>query len=209
MAAHHRGFIYHCGGVVSWSYQKYEQYEQQRQRLAQDNRDKDDSLLQAYLVPIQLHLEATRSDYDHLAEVDLEPGWGLLESFVRKGQREGPAVYDNHPLMFEMMSDLVDRDAKMVQLVEGYAPYALTDEYKKQSAMFLSHTRMYQLRFKVLPKLISTKQQLTKGEEFPKEFPAAIGVPASFCGTFTQSLQPLKCSFAQDFECYSLKKVLR
>src|SRR6185436_15551379 len=63
------------------------------------------------LVRIQVALENTKIISDELYDSYLEPGWGILESYVIKVRRDGEA---RHAVMFQRINRLVQLDAQIV-----------------------------------------------------------------------------------------------
>ncbi|WP_057396134.1 hypothetical protein [Pseudomonas fluorescens] len=128
-------------------------------------------LITEYLSKIQLKLEETISLSEQLNRDYLVPDWGILESYVLKARKDG---HDKHALMFGLISKLVQRDAELVSLLEGYEPYALTNEFKMQATEFRTHARTYVVRFEAIPKTVENGQQLPVWKVFPTGFPVAL-----------------------------------
>lgn len=155
------------GSTGGWLYERYNQ-SQERSLAAQRENQR---LIDEYLVKIQIALEKTKTISDELRQDYLEPGWGILESYVIRARRDG---HDKHALMYQRISRLVQHNAEIVSLLDGYASYTLTDEFRKQAAEFRDHAQRYIDRWEVVPKIIETKQQLPVAKIFPENFPNAL-----------------------------------
>jgi len=129
-------------------------------------------LLNEYLTKIKVQLTESKSIYHQLTEQYLEPGWGILESYVIKARRDGSA---KNTLMFAFTTDLVGRDSKIAELLEGYAPYASATEFKTQSDEFLEHARTYVLRFGVLPQGDFGRRASSCVETVPEPVSGSVG----------------------------------
>jgi hypothetical protein len=159
------------GGGLAWFYERYSE-EQQREEAEVEQLAKENSrLVREYLVRIKTKLEETKSVSDQLNEDYLEQGWGILESYVIKARQDG---HDRHALMFQLISRLVRRNAEIVELLEGYAPYIQTEQLRSQSMAFREHAKTYIDRWEAIPKVVETERQLPVWKVFPSEFPEAV-----------------------------------
>ena len=145
--------------------------ETEQQRLKEEAKATNQRLLNEYLIKIQTKVEATKSISDQLNADYLEPGLGILESYVIKARRDGA---EKHALMFGLITELAQKDSEIVMLLENYAPYAISQEFKTQCSKFLEHARTYIIRVNALPKVIANDQQLPPWKFFPNAFPAAL-----------------------------------
>lgn len=159
------------GGGIAWTYDKKVQADREVTEKQQKAQSDNQRLITEYLSKVQVKLEATKSLSDQLNHDYLVPGWGILESYVEKARTDG---HDKNTLMFGLISQLVQRDAEIVSLLEGYEPYALTDEFKSQAAEFREHARTYVIRFDAIPKTVEKRQQLPNWKVFPTGFPPAL-----------------------------------
>ena len=159
------------GSAAGWLYEHVSQLEKQREERATTAAKENDRLIKDYLAKIQLALSKTKVISDELNSEYLEPGWGILESYVIKASRDG---HDKHALMYQRISRLIQQNGEILTLLDGYEPYALTDDYKKQAAEFRDHAQRYIDRWEVIPKVIVTKQQLPVAKVFPNRFPPAV-----------------------------------
>jgi hypothetical protein len=163
------------GSAGGWFYDKRDQHKKEIAQLARAEQSQNDHLIND-LIKLRDQLATTRSISDELNQSYLEPHWGILESYIIKVRRDGGerSGVEKNALMFALMTDLVAKDSKMVELLERYSPCAATDDFKTQSARFLEHANVYVLRFRVVPKIIASGDQLPKGKPFPDEFPDAL-----------------------------------
>lgn len=159
------------GGGVGWLYEKQSQSHRQQDERIQAATKENERLINEYLVRIQIGLEKTKVISEELYASYLEPGWGILESYVIKARRDG---HDQHALMFQRISRLVQHNAELLSLLDGYQPHIQSGELKKQSAEFRDHAQRYIDRWEVVPKIVVTKQQFPVAKIFPREFPAAV-----------------------------------
>ncbi len=159
------------GSGAGWLYEKHVQNERQHEERTQAAAKENERLINEYLLRIQVALEKTKVISDEINASYLEPGWGILESYVIKARRDG---HDKHALMYQRISRLVQHNGEILSLLDGYQPYILTIEFKKQSAEFRDHAQRYIDRWEVVPKIVVTKQQLPVAKVFPREFPVAV-----------------------------------
>lgn len=159
------------GSAVGWGYERFTQREKQREEQLAATLKENQRLLAEYLIKIQVTLEKTKTISDELNAQYLEPGWGILESYVIKATRDG---HDKHALMYQRISRLVRHNAEIVSLLDGYEPYVISSKYREQAAEFRDHAQRYIDRFEALPKIVVTKQQLPVAKIFPAEFPSAL-----------------------------------
>jgi len=158
-------------GGIAWVYDKKTQADRELVEKQQKAQSENQRLINEYLSKMQLKLEETKSLSDQLNHDYLVPGWGILESYVLKARKDG---HDKHALMFRLISNVAQRDAELVSLLEGYEPYTLTDEFKIQAAEFREHARTYVIRFEAIPKTVENGQQLPVWKVFPNGFPVAL-----------------------------------
>ncbi|KPU61989.1 hypothetical protein AN403_6147 [Pseudomonas fluorescens] len=159
------------GGGISWIYDKKAQVDHEVAEKQQMVQSENQRLITEYLSKIQLKLEETKSLSEQLDRDYLVPHWGILESYVFKARDDG---HDKHALMYGLISKLVQKDSELVTLLEGYEPYALSNEFKLQAAEFREHARTYVIRFEAIPKTVANGQQLPPWKVFPIGFPDAL-----------------------------------
>ncbi|MBD0678665.1 hypothetical protein [Pseudomonas sp. PSB11] len=159
------------GGGIGWIYDKKVQAAHEVAEIQQKVQTENQRLITEYLSKIQLKLEETKSLSEQLNRDYLVPSWGILESYVLKARENG---HDKHVLMYGLISTLVQKDSELVTLLEGYEPYALSNEFKMQAAEFREHARTYVIRFEAIPKTVVTGQQLPPWKVFPVGFPGAL-----------------------------------
>lgn len=160
-----------AGGGFAWLYDRVAQSNREESERAQKATQESQRLIAEYLSKMQLKLQETKSLSDQLNRDYLVPGWGILESYVEKARSDG---HDKHALMFGLISELVQRNSEILALLDGYEPYALTNEFRTQAAEFREHARTYIIRFKAIPKTVENRQQLPTWKVFPVAFPAAL-----------------------------------
>jgi hypothetical protein len=159
------------GGGIGWLYERVTQDRRQQEERIHAAAKENERLVNEYLVRIQVALDETKVISDELYASYLEPRWGIMESYVIKARREG---HDKNALMFRRISRLVHRNGQILSLLEGYHPYILSEEFKKQSAEFRDHAQRYIDRWEAVPQIVVTKEQLPVAKAFPSEFPAAV-----------------------------------
>src|SRR5262245_51311892 len=159
------------GGAIGWFYDKQSQRAAKEQERVEGLAKENQRLLNEYLVKIQVNLEKTKVISDELSESYLEPGWGILESYVIKARRDG---HGKHALMYRRIARLVQSNAEIVSLLDNYTPYALTEDFRKQAAQFRDHAQRWIDRWEVVPEIVATGQQLPVAKVFPRDFPQAV-----------------------------------
>lgn len=159
------------GSASGWIYERRSKTEELAVAKIQEEQREELRLLQEYLVPIELALQTTKGIYQDLRDESLEPGWGVLESYVIKASREG---VEKHALLNKRINRMVANNAKIISLLEGYAPYVLTDEFKQEAAEFREHAQNYIDRWDIVPTTIQRKEQLPVAKVFPQQFPTAV-----------------------------------
>lgn len=124
-----------------------------------------------HLRPMTIALNDTKVAHDDMYRNDLVEGWGILESYVKKVQKDG---YKKHALMRKRIEFVVRANEKVITLLDGYLPHALTDGFRVQAAEFRDHALRYSDRWAAVPDVIGTKEQLPVAKPFPTEFPAQV-----------------------------------
>ncbi|SPE33997.1 hypothetical protein SBA2_820008 [Acidobacteriia bacterium SbA2] len=172
MDSYHSGRVarYWWGGAMG--FEQHEIRVRAVQEASRRQETENQRLLNEYLTKIKVQLTESKSIYHQLTEQYLEPGWGILESYVIKARRDGSA---KNTLMFAFTTDLVGRDSKIAELLEGYAPYASATEFKTQSDEFLEHARTYVLRFGVLPQGDFGRRASSCVETVPEPVSGSVG----------------------------------
>jgi hypothetical protein len=170
------------GGSVSWVYSLYEASTKQKaddaaaqtkeaSEATKAKAEENARLLNTYLLPIQLKLKLSLSIYKQLSDHYLVPGYGILESYVKMAREQGS---DKVALQYGLITDLVGVDSQIEGLLEGYDPSHLTTMFKSESDKFLDHAQTYIIRFKAVPKVITSGGELPIWKPFPAGFPSAL-----------------------------------
>jgi hypothetical protein len=105
------------GGAARWGFEQHEIRVRAVQEATRQPETENQRLLNEYLTKIKVQLTESKSIYNQLAEQYLELGWGILESYIIRARRDGSA---KNALMLARMTDLVGRDSKIAELLEGY-----------------------------------------------------------------------------------------
>ena len=132
--------------------------------------EEDQRLIDDYLVRIELGLSTTKTISDEFKTTG-ESRAGILESYLQLAQRDGAEL---HALMAKRIDRLVETDAEIVKLLDGYEPHILTPEFKTEAAKFRNHAQRYIDRWAAVPAAVKTGQQLQSALKFPLAFPEAV-----------------------------------
>jgi hypothetical protein len=145
-----------------------EHQENERAQLEANQR-----LVAEYLQPVATLLEDNEVIFKELrAPPYVEPGWGILESYLIKIRRDGVA---KHALMKKRIDTLVANNDTIITLLNKYAAYVKTPEFRAESAKFRDHAIRYSDRWKSLLEVYASKGEFpTAAPVFPAEFPAAV-----------------------------------
>jgi len=125
-------------------------------------------LLREVLDPIDSKLKLTLSVSNQLHD---QLGIGIIEQYVQAAKRGDTK---QTAISFPLLTDLVQTDAQIVSLLEGYRPYTLTQNFKTQSDRFVEHAHTYIIRVQSLPSIIQAGAPVPNWMPFPQEFPAAL-----------------------------------
>ena len=152
--------------VGSGWYQEY----QKNQRMQLEANEK---LIVEYLQPIATYLKDNESIFQELrAPPYVEPGWGILESYLIKIRRDG---VPKNALMKKRIDTLVQNDETIVTLLTKYAAYIENDSFRVQAEKFRDHAIRYSDRWKSLLEVYASKGDFpTAAPVFPTEFPQAV-----------------------------------
>jgi hypothetical protein len=179
-------------GGLTWIYTQYDARQKQLAEINKAHQDEDERLLNSFLLPIQLKLKLALSIFQQLKNENyLVKGYGILESYVllsREGKehqahgRKSPrADAEKLALPFGLITELVQTDAVITDLLERYDPSHLTPAFKTESDNFLEHANTYMIRFKALPSIIKTGAPFPRTgaafpswKPFPEKFPSAL-----------------------------------
>src|SRR6185437_16652951 len=135
--------------------------------------DENKRLLNEYLLPVQAKLKLNRSTYTQLSDPRFsEPGYGILESYVEKSKHERDPK--KLALQFGLITDLVQQDNEISDLLEKYGPFRLNKAFIMESDKFLEHANIYKIRFRALPNLTESGGTLPLWKPFPEGFPSAL-----------------------------------
>jgi hypothetical protein len=167
------------GGAISWAYGEYVAYRKEKADAVEMAADKNKQLVDSYLLPLKLKLDHTRSVFTQLGQYDVD-GYGILESYVIRAKQKGDETLS---LQYGLITDLVQTDAEIATLLEGYDPFHITSAFKLESDSFLEHARTYIIRFKALPSIIKTGAPLPGWKVFPQGFPSALEAEISARGS--------------------------
>lgn len=147
----------------------YQEYHKNQRTQAEAN----ERLIIEYLQPIATLLTDNESIFRELrSEPYSEPGWGILESFLIKIQRDG---VPKHALMKKRIDTLVQNNETMITLLTKYAAHVKTEAFRVQSERFRDHAIRYRDRWQSLLEVFASKGEFpTAAPVFPTEFPKAV-----------------------------------
>lgn len=146
---------------------------QEHQKNQRAQIEANQRLVAEYLQPIATLLEDNNVIFNELrAPPYVEPGWGILESYLIKIRRDGVA---KHALMKKRIDTLVANDDTIITLLNKYAAYVKTTEFRDASTKFRDHAIRYSDRWKSLLEVYASHGEFpTAAPAFPPEFPAAV-----------------------------------
>jgi hypothetical protein len=147
----------------------YQEY-QKNQRARQEANER---LMAEDLRPIATHLGVNEKIFSELrSEPYSQPGWGILESYLIKIQRDGVPL---HALMKKRIDTLVDNNTRIITLLTKYSGYVKTPEFKEEADKFLDHAVRYNDRWKTLLEVFAAQAAFpADAPVFPAGFPAAV-----------------------------------
>jgi len=157
--------------VISWAWGEYVAHQKEIATKAKAEQDENKRLLRTYLLPVATTLTVTESVKDELDRTNGITGYGILESYVYRARQDGE---QSESLAFEQMANLVSLDTNLIALLEAYDPDHKMEEFKQESDAFLKHANTYVSRFKALPKVIASGEELPSWTPFPPGFPSAL-----------------------------------
>jgi hypothetical protein len=160
-----------AGGGIGWGVAQWNAQKEAAQGKVEAQRAEDDRLLQTYLEPLRAKLQLAASVYDQLTDRFVPGSIGILEWYVSESRRIGP---DKLTLPYGLISDLVETNAKLLELIDGYSGKAITPAFKAESSKFREHAHTYGIRFKAVPTIIVSGAPLPSWKTFPAGLPSAL-----------------------------------
>lgn len=147
----------------------YQEYQKNQVTQLEAN----ERLIIEYLQPIATLLTDNESIFRELrSEPYSEPGWGILESYLIKIQRDG---VPKHALMKKRIDTLVQNNETMITLLTKYAAHVKTEAFRVQSERFRDHAIRYRDRWQSLLEVFASKGEFpTAAPVFPDKFPMAV-----------------------------------
>lgn len=128
-------------------------------------------LIVEYLAPIQTLLQDNKKIHEELYASYLEPGWGILESYVEKVQADGFAA---HALMEKRIRSLDNNNDEILVLLKKYSGHVVTPKFNAQASEFREHAQAWSDRLAAIAEVISTGSQFPLAKPFPQGFPQAV-----------------------------------
>lgn len=144
---------------------------QEYQKGKKAKREANERLVVECLQPINTRLQVNEEIHQELYQSYLEPGWGILESYLSKIRRDG---IKPHALMRERIDTVVQNNDTIVTCLEVYAAHTRTPEFPSEAKKFQDHAIRYRDRWKALFEVYETKAELPIATPFPKGFPKAV-----------------------------------
>jgi len=147
----------------------YQEHEKSRRAEIEANQ----RLVADYLQPIATLLSDNKVIFEELRSPPyVEPGWGILESYLIKIRRDGVAV---HALMKKRIDTLVSNNEAIITLLSKYAAYAKTRDFQAEATKYRDHAIRYNDRWKSLLEIYAADGDFpTAALVFPDGFPAAV-----------------------------------
>ena len=146
---------------------------QEREKNARAEHEANERLIAEYLQPIATMLADNDVIFQELrAPPYVEPGWGILESYLMKIRRDG---VPKHAVMKQRIETLVANNQTVITLLGKYAAYAKTPQFQSEAAKFRDHALRYNDRWKSLLEVYAAEGEFpTAAPVFPNRFPATV-----------------------------------
>ncbi|REG59302.1 hypothetical protein B0G80_2037 [Paraburkholderia sp. BL6669N2] len=160
------GAIVAISGGIAWLYAHHEQY--QSNVVAEE---RENQKLWCQLKVIQTKLDETRDMSRDLQANYLVKPWGILESYVSKARKTGET---KQALMREKIDSLVKANDEIISRIRLYLPNAMFGEFGKQAQAYIYHAVNYSDRWRAVPRVIQSSEQLPFAVPFPEQFPTAV-----------------------------------
>lgn len=146
---------------------------QERQKTQRAEIEANQRLVVDYLQPIATLLADNEVIYKELrAAPYVEPGWGILESYLMKIRRDG---ISKHALMKKRIESLISNNEAILTYLGNYAGYTKTADFRTEAAKFRDHAIRYNDRWKSLLEVFAANGEFpTAAPVFPAAFPAAV-----------------------------------
>jgi hypothetical protein len=161
------------GAGGGWGISQWATHQQEVRQKVEAQQREDDRLLRSYLLPLQKTMKLDASVYDQLTSRFVPPSTGVLEWYIAESRRVGP---DKLSLPYGLITDLIQTNAEMLTLMDGYAKEAtpLSRAFSAELDKFRDHAHTYAIRFKVLPTIILSGESLPSWKTFPAGLPSAV-----------------------------------
>lgn len=146
---------------------------QERQKNLRADVEANQRLVVEYLQPVATLLADNEVIFKELRSAPyVEPGWGILESYLIKIRRDG---VPKHALMKKRIETLVANNETIITLLSKYAAYAKTPIFESESAKFRDHGIRYNDRWKSLLEVYAANGDFpTDAPVFPEGFSSAV-----------------------------------
>ena len=140
------------------------------QREAQEARER---IIVDTLAPIELLLQTNEGIFKELRSSEYtESGWGIQESYLLKIRRDGTK---KNSLMKQRIDTLVKNNQSIITLLQKYAGYTRTPDFRRESQAFVDHASLYNDRWNSLIEIFESGGNFPTGAPvFPEGFPPAL-----------------------------------
>ena len=137
------------------------------------------------LIPIKTQLAENK----HIAEelrMDLEPGWGIQETYYIRAQRDG---IGKHPVLRSRIDELVAGNARIVEHLDSYGESGRPG-FREAAQAFRNHAKSYSSRWKAM------KEAIENGADYPSAEPV---YPVEFTEEVEREIAALKAKAPDQF----------
>jgi len=131
----------------------------------------NDRAIKTYLRPMEIKIHVGERLFDQLGQLK-EPNMGILQSYIFKKERN--ARDPNVELMNELIVDVIQNNAALDTLVDGYYPQVCTTEFHDQALAFEDYKTSYATRWGTASAYIEQNKQMPSSPSFPQKFSIAL-----------------------------------
>jgi hypothetical protein len=121
---------------------------------------------------IKNRIEANSQIYNRIANNYMEPGWGTQESYYFRARENGA---DNNNVLRGDIDKLVENNQLIIDNLEKYGPFILTDKFRIQESLFRRHAELYNTRWPSVQRSVASGEPIPTAEPvFPRGFIVAL-----------------------------------
>lgn len=150
----------------------YQEYQKNKSAQMQAN----EQLVSDVLQPISSLLSENRAIYDELTTAPyVEPGWGILDSYLIKIRRDPKTGVKKNVYMKSRIDRLVKNNAEVLALLKRYLGKEKTANFRALAQAFRDHATRYESRWQSLIEIYQSDGYFPTAEPvFPTEFSQAV-----------------------------------